>query len=226
MYQPAMHSNSKIVVKITYILVCILLISISFGAMSIFLPFTFVDNDQSKLICDKNAASFDIGPNYIYTLEDRLDAFNDEKARKLCEYSIIRDYGNFYQTPQNINYQFKPVYAKDSSWGDALLIGLATFFFGVLIIEGLQKIFVKQIHLTGQYRLGIVYGFILLGGAIVFLIFLRKPAKSLFCQRQIARKVVNFRNSAFQGGVIPIPEEDKHINSLTKTLYETCLKSR
>lgn len=211
MYQTTMYSPKKV----AFFTANILVVSLALGSLIIFRPYSFVDNDKAKVICVESGASFDIGPNFIYTLEDKLDSFNDQKARKLCQYNIIRDYGNTYQTPDKVNYQFKPVYTKDSSWGDAILIALTILSLGILLVK------------LSKYTLNLRNTiFILILGIVLFFLFIKKPANIIFCQRQIAQKVVNFKNSAFKGGVIPIPEDDQHIKSIIKPLYEKCLQGR
>lgn len=206
--------------KIIYFIVYLIVLTISLGVFVVFKPFTYIDNDKSRVVCNKNNASFEIGPNYIYTFGNKLDQFNDEKARKLCEYSIIRDYGNTYKTPAEINYSFIPSYVKNSSWGDALLVSFAGFLIGSFIIETLNLFLNKKHVINITY---IVVSF--LPALIFFFFFLKNIAVKINCKRQIAQKVVNFRNSAFKSGVIPIPEEDKHINLIIKPLYEKCLRS-
>lgn len=208
-----MYSPEKIIVVTAFSI----MIALSLTLLMAFRPYSFVDNDKSKLICDKNGASFDMGPNYIYTLDNKLDSFNDEKARKLCEFNIIRDYGNFYKNPTAVNYQLKPTYAKDSSWGDAILMASVILLFGVLIVETIKKDF--RLPQTSIIFVSVF------AGALLFFLFFHRAATKIFCQRQIARKVVNFRNSAFKSGVIAIPGEDSHINSSIKILYEKCLQA-
>lgn len=189
-----------------------LLICLSFGMIIIFKPFTFVDNDKSKIVCDKNGSSFDAGPNFIYTFEEKLDSFNDEKARKLCEFNTIRDYINFYKTPP-LNYQFKPHYKTNSSWGDASLMTLASFALGLLAIEIAKK---KSV-LPFLFLVVFIY--------LSYSLYIQKNAFKIYCQRQIAEKVVNFRNSAYKGGVIYVPEEDAHITSLVTSVTKQCLQN-
>ncbi|OGK25482.1 hypothetical protein A3A46_02895 [Candidatus Roizmanbacteria bacterium RIFCSPLOWO2_01_FULL_37_13] len=198
----------------------ILLAALSLGMLNVFKPYTYLDNNSSQIICDKSGAPFDIGPNFIYTLEDKLDSFNDQKAQKLCEYGIIRDYGSSYKTPDKPNYQLKPKMVKESSWGDAILMAAAIFIFGAILIEMLLSR--KGFNLKKHYM--VVYFILLTIASFALYVFVTKPiAVKVFCQRQIAQKVVNFRNSAYKNGVYPIPEEDKHIGSLLGPLYEKCL---
>lgn len=208
-----------------YLLLYGILIGFSLSVFFIFKPFPYVDNDASQIVCTKSGGSFTIGPNYIYTFGSKLDSFNDAKARKLCEYGVIRDYGNTYQTPQRLNYRFKPVFVKDSSWGDSILMGVAVFLLGATFIEMIKKgiIFLaKQKERHQQLSLMYFICSIFLG-IVFFAIVLRAPTQNAFCTRKIARQVVNFRNSTFKYGVISVPEEDIHIRDSGQVLYQKCL---
>lgn len=205
-----MHSRSKITQVFT-IFSYLLLTTLSLSALIIFKPFTMVDNDTSKIVCQKGG-SFDAGPNYIYTFEQRLDSFNDEKARKLCEFGIIRDYHNVYKTPLSQNYDFKPIYRSVSSWGDALLVTGILMLGGCFLIELVKK--------NGLLMMSVSC---ILCITSIFLYIQKIPFK-LNCNLQIAYKVTNFRNSAYKGGVVAMLEEDAHINSVVKVLYKQCYK--
>ena len=67
---------------------------------------------------------------------------------------------------------------------------------------------------------------IVICGVVVFLffeLFINKPAKKMYCIRQINVKIANFRTVAFRLGVIPIDEEEKYIENIKKNLYIRCL---
>ncbi|OGK17071.1 hypothetical protein A2774_05100 [Candidatus Roizmanbacteria bacterium RIFCSPHIGHO2_01_FULL_39_12c] len=108
---------------------------ISLAAFQIFRPFNYLDNASSYIVCDKNQARFEIGPNLIYSFTDSLDEFNDQKARKLCEYNLIKDYLNTLKVPEKPNYAFYPAYKTESSWLDALIISSILFFIGATVIQ-------------------------------------------------------------------------------------------
>lgn len=189
----------------------------SAGAFFLFKPFKYIDNDKSTILCQSGAV-FTIGPNYIYSLDDKLDRFNDDKARKLCQFNTIRDYNNTYQVPKIINYQFNPVSWQNSNWGDAVLVASTVILIGW---------FALGFFLKDDYKKYLSYRFIflcLLFSCLIFLVFLKKPVAKLYCQRQSAEKVVNFRNSAFKYGVISIPLEDKHIKDSLAGINDKCLK--
>lgn len=60
---------------------------------------------------------------------------------------------------------------------------------------------------------------------LFFFFFVRNLAARIYCERQIARKVINFKNAAFKYGVVPVAEVDNDINSQLKSLFEKCLKN-
>lgn len=116
-----------------------LLVAISLFVFTIYRPFTYIDNMRSYIICNKDGRKFDIGPNYIYSFTNKLDSFNDAKARKLCEYGLIKDYHNSLETPTNLNYQFHPVYTTDSHWLRAIILSSLVFTIGLIAIEAIKK---------------------------------------------------------------------------------------
>ncbi len=199
--------------KLTNLLVMIFsifTISRSIGAFLFFQPFKYLDNEKSQIICNKNSQAFDIGPNYIYTFDDKLDSFNDIKARKLCEFGIIRDYGNMYKASNKVNYSFKPLYAVESSWSVALFLSIVVLTVGTIVVRPLQKLITHHLLV------------ILLSG-VIFAIFLYKPTQAAFCLKKTAKKVMNFRNAAFKNGVYVLPEEDRHVNAAAHNEYMNCL---
>ena len=201
------------------LLILTLVFSLATAAFFLFKPFNYIDNDQSAVLCDNGRALINIGPNYIYSFEDKLDSFNDIKTRKLCQFNTIRDYNDTYKTPETINYQFKPVYSQDSSWPDALLMASVVVLTAWLLIGFFEK---KDLQNYFSFKY-IFISFLL--GITVYFVVLRQPTISLYCQRQIAQKVVNFRNSAFKYGVLSVPEEDKHIKEITPEIFQKCLRS-
>ena len=134
-----------------YLLLYLLLISSSLGVFYIFRPFKFIDNSKSYLLCQNNNKFF-IGPNLVFTFDGLLDSYNDKKARKLCEYSLIRDYADTLKTPPAVNYGFTPVYSQESSWSNTAFAFFLAFSLGAVLIEANFKtvslLFLakKQIH--------------------------------------------------------------------------------
>ena len=209
------------------------IISLALGSLFIFKPFTYIDNAQSQIICNKDGQTFELGWNFIYTFSDKLDSFNDTKARKLCEYKIIKDYSNTYQTPAIRNYDFRPKYIQESSWPEAIFMFFAMLIFGALIIEltnnTLKVRKSSSTHPEGEKITKISLPSFLLFftsiffASLLFFFLFKKPAAMIYCKRQVARKVNNFKRIIFKYGIIPIPEEDEHIKSILPDLYESCL---
>ncbi len=194
--------------------------STSLFVFYIFKPFTYLDNAQSKIICNKNGAVFEIGWNFVYSFDGKLDAWNDIKARKICEYNAIKDYVNAVKTPQEVNYHFEPIYITESSWPDAIFMFVSTLIVGIIIAE------IVSSRLKSHKPLKKIMMIVPIALALVLFLFLfKKPAAQVFCQRQVARKINNFKRIIFKYGIVPIPEEDKHIKSITPALFEACLKS-
>ena len=209
--------------SIVYFVSYVLLLVISFSVFYIFKPYSYVDNATSHIICNKNSASFESGWNFVYAFDAKLDEFNDIKARKMCEYNLVKDYDNTVKTPPEVNYRFEPNYIKESSWADTIFMASATLIFGFIFIEFVKLKFTTHTSLVRSHQIG---KFILLATIFacgLFYFFLYKPAASIFCKRQIARKVNNFKRVIFKYGIFPIPEEDAHIKSLTPGLYQRCL---
>jgi hypothetical protein len=204
--------------KIVYIISYIIALLTSIGILYIFKPYKYIDNATSLIICSKDSRSYEAGWNFIYSFDVRLDVFNVAKAGKLCEYGIIKDYGNTVKTPSETNYRFKPKYIQESSWGDAILMFFAAFILGGLII---QLLFPKLTFKTTLTLLIIA----LTTSPIVFFLLIKNPAVEIFCARQVARKVNNFKRVIFKYGIFPIPEEDTHIKSVIPGLYQTCLSN-
>lgn len=222
----------KKILLLFYIVSYLILIALSLGIFYIFKPYSYVDNNKSLVICSGTNASYEIGPNFIYSFAKTLDTFNDVKARKICAYGAIKDYGNMLKTPTEINYRFEPKYIQESDWADTVFMFFATLVVGAIAIEILRVIISKaltqQRPVMRELKVKEVVFFFLLCFFLalpVFFFVLKKPAAIIFCKRQVARKVNSFKRIIFRYGVFPIPEEDSHIHAVVAPLYEKCLKS-
>lgn len=133
-----------------YIILYIILFSLSIGSFVLFRPFTYIDNDHSYVLCKSDNVRYELGPNYIFAVGEQLDPFNDAKARKLCEHKIIRDYNHSYPTPEKQNYTFLPAKFQDSSWLNAIFAFLITFFLGMGFIELFHFLFLKDFPSIGK----------------------------------------------------------------------------
>lgn len=137
---------------IFYIFAYSLLIAIALTPAMLFLPFEFVNNDHSYLVCLKNGKQYELGPNFIFMIDSKgLDSFNHVKAGKLCEHTIIKDYGNTVPATSEINYKLIPAVAKDSSLLNVVFVFLVTFSLGSLLIEKLGKLAGLGLSRFGKY---------------------------------------------------------------------------
>lgn len=208
---------SPLIYKLSYII----LISIALGVFYVFRPYSYVDNSKSTVVCLKDGKSYEIGWNFIYTFEDKLDSFNDIKARKICEYQAIKDYGNTLNTPASVNYQFVPILIQESSWADAIFMFFATFIMGGILIELITKL--SSSILTRKISSGIFLLSTVIFVPLLFFLIIKKPADIIFCKRQVARKVNGFKRIIFKYGLFEIPEEDVHIKSVIPGIYKKCM---
>lgn len=199
------------------------IVALAISAFYIFKPFVYVDNAPSRIICN-NGAEYEAGWNFIYSLDGKLDDFNDAKARKLCMHGAIKDYGNTLSVPLEKNYRFEPQYITESSWADAIIMFLGVIFFGIVIAESVSIIFLKKNSEVFDQKKLLVFGVaILIIGFLGFIIFLKVPVEKLHCQRQVARKINNFKRIIFKYGIFPIPEEQKHLDKAAFEIYNKCL---
>ena len=201
----------KTVVNITIFASYTILTILSVIAFTLLRPFNYVDNDNSHIVCSNNHQIFDSGPNFIYTINNKLDAFNDAKARKLCRYIIIYDYNNVYETPKEKNYNFVPVYLTESSWPNAIFISLVIFFAGAWMIE----------TLLGKVKLKLIIILALAAGALFYLVFSNNYVNQVYCRRKIDTKVYYYRQSVRKYSAAET-YENSDIASLVSALYKSC----
>ena len=204
-----------------YLFLFLLVISTSIGAFYIFQPFKFIDNSKSYLLCQNNNKFF-IGPNLVFTFTGLLDSYNDKKARKLCEYGLIRDYADTLKTPPAVNYDFTPVYSQESSWSNAAFAFFLAFSLGAILIKSTFKT-VSHLFLARKQRLQftLIIFFSIMAGVILFNSFLKKPAAQIFCQKKVNTMILNFKLSI---NFTAQSEEEKYVDGFTKQLYNQCLK--
>lgn len=199
-----------------YIFLYCILFSLSFTVFYILRPYRFVDHNSSKVICDKNNIRYEIGPNLLFIFNDKFDAQTDKNVRKLCEYAIINDYQDTYKTPSSINYQLDLAYEIDGGWENVLLVSLSLFGFGFALIERFKKHFHHQ---TTPHLMLIGFGL----GLVLFLSVFKNPSRILFCQRQQASTLANFKKSAYGFGLARIEQEEPVIQSVLKEGFQKCL---
>lgn len=123
-----------------YLISYLILASCSLAVFMIFRPFKSIDNVNSNLACH-NQSQYKSGPNLVFSFNGKLDDYNDKKARKVCQYGIIRDYKDEYKASDKVNYDYHPVYIRESNLNDAVLALFLTLLTGSVIIEFLMKSF-------------------------------------------------------------------------------------
>ncbi len=217
-YALPVQINSMKLQNIIIVFAYACIFAISLAVLYILRPFSYTDNDASKLQCE-NDRIYNTGPNYIYTFGTKLDSFNDMKARKLCAYDIIWDYGGNYKTPGSVNYKLSPVIKQESSWSDATIIALGVLITGFLT----SNLILRFLHLKFGHSL-INLAIIVISGSVVFLIFLIKPSKEIYCANQIATKVMNIRNATYKNGIYKFTQENEWFKKMVGPLYQACIK--
>ncbi len=202
-----------------YLFLYLVLTTLSVGVFFIFRPFILLDNSKSYLLCKNNYRYF-IGPNLVYSFDGKIDAYNDKKARKVCEYGIIRDYGDTFKTP-SLNYDFNPIYSQESSWSNAAFAFFLAFCLGAILIEVTFKA-VSLLFLTKKQMLQfiLIIFFLNITGGIFFNFLMKKPAAEVFCQKKVNTMILNFKLSI---NFTSQSEEEKYVNGFTKQLYQQCL---
>lgn len=197
-----------------------LLIAFSVSIFYVFQPFQFVDNSKSSLACKNNNRYF-IGPNLVYSFDGKIDAYNDKKARKVCEYGLIRDYKDEYKAPSSVNYIFNPVYSQESSWSNAAFAFFLAFSLGIVFIEVVFKS-VSLLPLLKKHMIHftlLIFLSVLLGG-LLFNFLLKKPTTQIYCKKKVNAMTLNFKLSI---NFTAQSEEDQYVNNLMKKLYQECL---
>lgn len=130
-------------VKVIYIIVFLLsgLIAIFIGWES--RPQPEVDDEKSRIACD-NGKNYKLSANriYVYSVDTTsLSNYQDEEARKLCQYGVLNDYSTSYRnlaTPTHQNYQLKIVEGTRGSWTNAILwwvLGIAGSYVALNLIR-------------------------------------------------------------------------------------------
>ena len=205
--------------------------SIAMAVFYLYRPYSFIDHSSTKIVCNKNNVGYDIGPSFFYVFAEKIDPLTDKNVRKLCEYSIINDFGDTYKTPAKVNYHLEAIYEQEGSWGDVILLSSTVFFLGLIIInslssfwqaEGASRILKKSID-SGQARVtNYVIAFII--SSVIFHFFLKKPAKYIFCERQMASRSNDFKKSAYGFGWNRIQEEQDRMNYVLGQTFKKCLK--
>lgn len=186
--------------------------SLAIAAFWIFIPFKYIDNYESRAICD-NGVVYQTGPSIIFSYDGRIDAWNGKKLEKLCAYGMILDYYDVYKASGKVNYRFSPAYLTDSSWLQAV------FLFGIL--GGLGILGVKAVgRSTNIFFTGIVF----LAAGLIFVLFLKKPATQLFCLKKSEIITSDFRVAANRSGKTMPKEEENYIKTIKEKVVKDCMR--
>ncbi len=119
--------------KVVYILMFSFFIIVFFVFSFVAIPKEKVDQELSTIKCD-NGKSYYLEENNIsiYTFNDELSSYSDEKAKILCKYNTL-NYFKYSSNNISKNYEFYPVYIKPN-YGEWLgysflsLMGILIFF--------------------------------------------------------------------------------------------------
>lgn len=204
--------------KYIIFLIYILIISLSIGAFWLFRPFQYIDNYESRVICN-NGVIYQTGPSVIFSTDGTIDTWNEKKTEKLCAYGMVLDYYDMYKAPGNVNYRFSPAYQTDSSWQQALFAFLVLSGLGILTIESVQKLF--RLHYKVNWPFGVA---ILLGGCVLFFFLFKKPFNYLYCQRKVTLVTWDFRRSANRSGKTMPKEEEDYVKSIRQKVFNDCMR--
>lgn len=198
------------------------LVAVSIFFVSIFRPFTIVDNNQSNLICSADKHKYESAPNFIFAINENLDSFNDAKARKLCQFQIIRDYNSTYQTPVQKNYTFLPTMQQESSWLNAFFAGIFILLIGKKIIEFTTHTKIQAIFETNNVLLLFISALYV---CAVYLFVLQQPANMLYCKKKVQTQLYNFTQVIKKNGAPEKIEMNEYVQKTMTEMYTTCIQS-
>lgn len=206
----------KSLLNILLLLTCLTLFCTLFVFFYLLRPFTIIDHFKTKVVCNTNNATYEIGPNLIYIFDDKPDGRTEKNIRKLCEYAIINDYNDTYKTPENKNYRLATQYVSYGSWGDTVLITTIM----IIVFAGTIAMALQFFKFSPQ---PIIFALALFFSLVVFGIFLFQPAKKMYCKRQIIAKLGNYKRSAYGHGLQRIDQDSKHFHAVLAKLYKKCV---
>ena len=134
----------KVIYVTSYILAFLLVALLSYPQK----PYTYADPNKSLIECANGRTYSEAQAGVsLYSLNStdgsllESAAREDQKIRKLCEYNIVSDYLNQYETPQFNNYTTEIKYSTSGSWESVIywLIGGAIVVF--IIFEIIRRVF-------------------------------------------------------------------------------------
>lgn len=190
--------------------------------------------------CQPSREEYEINPNLIFAINEKLDPFNDGKARKLCQYHIIRDYNNAYSVPKEKNYIFKPALLQESSWLNAVFAVFLTAIIEVLLILiflrmvsisnlAYHKKNINQLlsfHYSSIKKKALIMFEIILTLALAFFIYMtvfREITMKAYCKKITAIQLYNFRQAIRQNGANQEVEENEQVGHFLRKLNQKCV---
>ena len=187
----------------------VLTTSVSLILFWLFQPIPYVDNFNSYLICN-NSNQYQAGSNFVFSVNGKLDKFNDIKARKLCDHGIILDYANAYSINPNKNYLYKPAKRVDSNWLQAILLATIPVF----LVLSIAKDFKYKVALLAlSFTISLIF----------FFFFLKSSTDDLFCQRNAALQSEDFKKSVNKAGRLLHELDEKYMLKVKEQIYKNCL---
>jgi len=209
-------SKLKIVfLVLEYVIVCILAVSFFYISR----PYTIIDHNKSNIICTNSNKTYELGPNFFYLFGNTFDPLIDSNIRKLCEYEIINDYQNTFKTPDNVNYKISPVYIQEMQWGDTFLVAIVFIMLGIGMAELIQKQIMDPVSKKKRY----FFAAFVVSLVIVFL-FLKPHIDNLYCERQVASSIANFKKSAYGFGLSRFEKDEAEIKKALNIARVQCLE--
>ncbi|OGK08674.1 hypothetical protein A2767_01235 [Candidatus Roizmanbacteria bacterium RIFCSPHIGHO2_01_FULL_35_10] len=202
------------------IIVEVILLAAALFLFYIFQPYQFIDHNKTKVICNKNNASYDIGPNLIHILDRKPDSISDKDIRKLCEYSLINDTQDVLRTPEKINYKIAVNYEHEGNWLESFFISLTVY----LLLKYLLQNYLRLTFNFKSIKSILVFIACIVFSWIFFFFFLIKPAKQISCERRLASVVNNFKKSAYGFGLKRLQQEDIKMKPILKKAYAACIR--
>ncbi len=204
--------------KYIIFLIYVFIISMSMGAFWSFRPFQYIDNYESRVICNNNQI-YQTGPSVIFSSDGTIDAWNEKKTEKLCAFGMVLDYYDMYKAPGTVNYRFSPAYQTDSSWQQAIFAFFVVGGFGILVAEALLEL------LKINYKVNWVFiGAVILGGILLFFFLFQKPFNYLYCQKKAILVTWDFRRSANRSGKTMPKEEEGYIKTIKQKVFSDCMR--
>ncbi|OGK19851.1 hypothetical protein A3C23_04060 [Candidatus Roizmanbacteria bacterium RIFCSPHIGHO2_02_FULL_37_13b] len=210
-----MRHGRIIMVLSLYYFLYLLLISVSAGVFFVFKPFKYINHIESSIYCF-DGKRYGANTIFMFSLDGKLDLFNDKKARKQCAYSIIFDYYDMYKTPNNINYRYVPVFSQESSLMEAFLAAFTFFLSGAMIIEKIYK-------LKNKIFAPFLILFSIIASCFIFVFFVKPVVVKLHCQKKIEFLDNDIRRAMIANAFKSNFDDDDYVAKSLKRIYDKCI---